>query len=278
MRRFFSSLFFLLLISFSLQAQYYLSGEDPASIKWHQLNTKSFRVIFAEDDELQAQSIAILLDRVYEASLFDLSSRPVKSDLILHNRSIISNASVAWAPRRLDFYTTPPQDGYAQPWMTQLAVHELRHVAQINRLNQGFGRFFYFAFGQQVTAGVLGVFVPLWFMEGDAVTNETSLSMSGCGRDGLFLSGLRAQILQKGYYPYDKAYFGSFRDYTPDIYELGYYLVAHNKSKYGVMELNKLPVWVKTSFTRKPFSTYTKNGNRNTIAQASQNWRKSVRV
>ncbi len=233
MKHFILSVSFFWMALTSLQAQYYLTGEDPATVKWNQLQTIYFRVIYPQSNRSQAEKLAKLLDTVYQASNFDLSSKPIRTDLILHSHAVISNALVAWAPRRADFYTTPPQDGYAQPWLKQLAVHELRHVSQINRLNQGLGKLLAYGFGQQITAGLLGAFVPLWFMEGDAVTNETSLSLSGRGRDGLFLAGLHAQLIQKGYYSLEKAYFGSYRDYTPDIYELGYYMVAHNKLKYG---------------------------------------------
>ncbi|MBZ0243324.1 MAG: hypothetical protein K8F24_08940, partial [Bacteroidales bacterium] len=221
-------LFLLFLMPLWLSAQYYLSGEDPASLRWKQINTNYFRIIYPQESALQAQKLARLLDQTYHASRLDIASPALRSDLILHNQSVISNASVAWAPRRLDFYTTPAQDGYAQDWFKQLATHELRHVAQISKLNQGFGRLLNIILGEQASAGLLGAFIPMWFMEGDAVTNETMLSFSGRGRDGIFLSKMRAQLLQKGYYVYDKAYFGSYKDYTPNIYELGYYLVAHN--------------------------------------------------
>ncbi|HOI32020.1 MAG TPA: hypothetical protein PLC47_04580, partial [Bacteroidales bacterium] len=220
--------------SLTTQAQYYLSGEDPASVRWKQIQTEQFRIIFPHENESQAQQLASLLEKTYAASRLDLMSPAVKSDLILHTRSTISNASVAWAPRRLDFYNTPPQDGYAQDWFKQLAAHELRHVAQLQKLAAGTtGKVLNIVLGQQAIAALLGVFVPLWFMEGDAVVNETMLSHSGRGRDGIFLAKLKAQLMQKGYYVYDKAYFGSYKDFTPDIYELGYYLTAHNKVKYG---------------------------------------------
>lgn len=248
-------LFLFFLLPFWLSAQYYLSGEDPASLRWKQINTNYFRIIYPEQSALQAQKLARLLDQTYQASRLDIASPALKSDLILHNQSVISNASVAWAPHRLDFYTTPAQDGYAQEWFKQLAVHELRHVAQISKLNQGFGHAMNIVLGEQASAVLLGAFIPMWFMEGDAVTNETMLSYSGRGRDGIFLSKMRAQLLQKGYYVYDKAYFGSYKDYTPNIYELGYYLVAHNKVKYGpLLWENALRQTARKPYTFAPFS------------------------
>jgi hypothetical protein len=164
---------------------------------------------------------------------FDLDAPALPTDMILHNRSVISNATVAWAPRRIDLYHTPPQDGYAQPWYNQLATHELRHVAQLSKINTGFTRVLSYAFGEQVVAGIFGLYLPFYFVEGDAVVTETALGNSGRGRQPLFEAGLRAQLLEIGYYLHDKAYFGSYKDHTPNVYELGYFIVGHNKVKYG---------------------------------------------
>lgn len=237
-------------------AQYFLTGQDPASICWRQIRTKDFRLIFPREDSVQANKLANLLQSAYYPVRFDLQSPAVKTDVIMHNRSVVSNAMVGWAPKRMDFYHTPPPDGYAQDWFKQLSLHELRHVAQLSSMHKGFGNAVRAMFGQQGTAGLFGLFVPFWFVEGDAVATETAMSYSGRGRSPLFEAGLRAQLLEKGYYLYDKAYFGSFKDHTPDVYELGYYLVGHNKYKFGpaVWDIPLKRV-AREPFTFVPFST-----------------------
>ena len=51
--------------------------------------------------------------------------------IILHPYQMNSNGMVVWAPRRLELYTTPMADPlYARDWVTQLAVHEGRHIGQ----------------------------------------------------------------------------------------------------------------------------------------------------
>lgn len=229
---------FLLLFSFlsvvlNSNAQYYLTGQDPASIRWSELKTEYFRVVFPDNYYQKAQKFAQYLDTSYYACRFDLCSKPLKTDIVLHPHSSISNAVVSWAPYRLDIYPIPPQGSYAQDWFKQLSVHETRHIVQTSRLHHGFGNVLRFVFGQQITAALLGVFVPTWFLEGDAVAVETAMSNSGRGRDALFSVGMRSQLLEKGFYDYDKAYFGSYKDYVPNYYELGYFLVAHNREKYG---------------------------------------------
>jgi hypothetical protein len=252
-------LVFFFFLFFTASAQYYLSGQDPASVRWKQLKTPHFRLIFPDDNQLQAQYLANMLEICYPAVRADLNAKPTKSDLIFHTQSVISNATVAWAPRRLDFFHMPPQDGYGQEWFRQLSVHELRHVAQINRLDEGFGKFLSTVLGQQGTAALLGIFIPNWFLEGDAVVAETAMSFSGRGRQPLFEAGLRAQLLEKGSYSYDKAYFGSYRHHVPNIYEFGYFMTAFNKEKYGP-ELweNVLDKTARRPFLLAPFTSALK--------------------
>ena len=73
----------------------------------------------------------------------------------------------------------------------------------------------------------------MWFLEGDAVAAETALSNAGRGRVPSFEMKLRSQIIQKGIYPYDKAVFGSYNDYVPDHYTMGYHLVAGARKNFG---------------------------------------------
>lgn len=217
----------------TLRAQYYLSGQDPASQRWMQLKTNDFTIIFPKGGQAEAFRISRLLQATYPALRTDFGAKPKPTKLIMHPQSVISNATAAWAPRRLDFYHTSPQDGYSQDWMKQLSLHELRHIVQFSALEKGFGKFVRLVSGQQGTAGIMGVFVPLWFIEGDAVLAETMYSSSGRGRQSTFLAGLRAQLGEMGAYSYNKAVFGSYKDHVPDVYELGYAMVAHNRQRFG---------------------------------------------
>lgn len=225
---------FIIFFPFSqLSAQYFLTGQDPGSIRWKQLQTEHFRFIFPENYDPQARYLANLFEHAYPSILFDLDAPAMRTDVILHNRSVISNAMVGIAPKRVEMYHTPPQDGYAQDWYKKLTLHELRHVAQLSKINTGFTRGLRYSFGEQAVAGVFGLYLPFYFVEGDAVAIETSMSNSGRGRLPLFEAGLRAQLLEIGFYLHDKAYFGSYKDHTPNVYELGYFVVGHNKVKYG---------------------------------------------
>jgi hypothetical protein len=107
-------------------------------------------------------------------------------------------------------------------------------------MNQGMTKILTYLFGEQITAAVLGLYVPFWFIEGDAVSAETGQSSTGRGRTPAFSMPLRAQILEKAIYTYDQAIFGSYKKFTPDHYVLGYNLVAQARNKYG------FEIWDKT--------------------------------
>lgn len=226
------------ILSFALlcgmaHAQYFETGQEPASVNWKQINTAHFQIIYPDEYHQSAQRIANILDTVYYMNSQSLKAKPKKISLVLHVNTSNSNAYVAWAPKRMEFFTAPPQNAYPQRWLQQLALHEYRHVVQITKINQGLTKALSYILGQQGTAGVLGLYIPLWFLEGDAICSETALSHAGRGRVPDFNMPIRAQILEQGIYFYDKAVFGSYRDYVPNHYILGYQLVAYGRKKYG---------------------------------------------
>lgn len=242
---------FLLLSMFPvlLFGQYYNLGQDPASFKWRQIQTPHFRLIYPENFETKAQGMIPTLDFINTRGNKTLNYEPKRVPFILHNYNITANALTVWAPSRVELYTCPPQDLYAQKWLDQLMIHEYRHVVQIDRTNQGFTKVLSWFTGEQAAPMINGAFVPSWFMEGDAVCTETALSQSGRGRIPSFEMLLRAQVTQKGAFSYDKAALGSYKTFVPNQYSLGYTLVANVRRKYGYQ------AWITAlnEVARKPF-------------------------
>jgi hypothetical protein len=217
----------------SLLAQYFSTGQNPASVKWKQINTARFQIIFPEGFESTANYVANTLEYASLLSTKTMKANPKKVPVVIHNFTSTSNGMVVWAPRRMELYTIPPQNTYAQEWFQQLAIHEYRHVVQISKLNQGITKVLEAIFGEHLTGSAVGLFVPLWFLEGDAVATETALSNAGRGRQPSFAMPLRAQILDKGIYHFDKAIFKSYKEFVPDHYVLGYHLVAEARKHFG---------------------------------------------
>jgi hypothetical protein len=221
---------------FALSAQYFTLGMDPASVKWNQIKTGHFKVIYPNTLDSNALYLANALEYFRVAGSASMDVLPDKWPVILHNQTIISNGMTPYAPKRIEIITTPPQaneDTYGQDWMDQLVIHEFRHATQYTAVNRGLTKGLSYLFGQQIIAGVFGAFVPFWFIEGDAVVTETANSNTGRGRVPAYEMKLRAQFLEKGIYSYDKAYNGSYRDFTANWYELGYLLVGHTRLEFG---------------------------------------------
>jgi hypothetical protein len=214
-------------------SQFYETGQDPASIHWKQIKTDYFRLVYPDYAEQQAQHFANKLLWAAQQVPKGLKHQPKRIDIIMHMEASTSNAMVVWAPKRMETYNTPPQSTYGEDWWEQLALHEFRHVVQVSKMQQGFTKVLSYVFGEAATGGILGAYIPLWFLEGDAVATETALSETGRGRNPDFSKDLKAQLLEKGSYSYDKAYNGSYKNYVPDHYVLGYHLSTLAQQRYG---------------------------------------------
>ncbi|KAA6315210.1 Protein TolB, partial [termite gut metagenome] len=230
--KFFLPLLFLF-VSIYAKAQFTNYGSDPASFKWSVARTPHYKLIYPQGNDTLAYRYATLLETVYPhlGKTIGASHRK-KFPVILHPANMRSNGMVTWAPRRMELITTPPPDMYAQSWDKQLAIHESRHVFQMNKImRRGFNALYY-VIGEQA-AGIASLPVPKWFFEGDAVTAETALSNSGRGRLPEFNMAYRAQIISGKSYPFDKWFLGSYKDYTGNYYALGYDLTAYARYRYG---------------------------------------------
>ena len=223
---------FLLLSTLSW-GQFYNTGAAPYKVKWRMINTQNFKLIYPAETEKLAQKYASTIDQLYSLTSYTLNHNPDKIDIIMYNQSVLSNAYVVWAPKRMELVTTPPQRQYAHDWMEQLALHEYRHVTQVDKLNQGFTKGLSYVTGE-MGVGAMMAFLPLWYLEGDAVVTETALTNSGRGRDpGFVQEVMAAELQQEKRFSYDEFYLGSYKHYVPNHYHYGYHMVAWSRQKFG---------------------------------------------
>ena len=226
----FTSLLFVANISCG---QFYDTGQDPSSLKWMQIKTGRFTVIYPKTYGSQGISFAHSLDEAYSKLLSLYPEKKFRIPVIIHNFTTESNGYVAWAPRRMEIYPTPEQNTIPLDPEKQLAIHELTHVLQMESLYRGFSKGMSFIFGEQFT-GVVAFLLPMWFLEGDAVFAESVLTESGRGRSPSFQKELKAMAVDNGgVYKYDKILNGSYRDFVPDYYQTGYQIVTWALSKYN---------------------------------------------
>src|ERR1051325_10896054 len=224
----------LCLISCSLFSQQF--GGNPPSIKWRQINTDSLRVIFPVGLDSQAQRVASIIHYLAANKPFSLGNNLKKVNLVLQNQTTIPNGYVALGPFRSEFFLTPNLNNFEEgsiPWADELAVHEYRHVMQFNNFRNGLSKLMYVLFGDDGLSVAINASVPDWFYEGDAVYNETILTNQGRGRLPLFLNAYRSLWQAGKSYSWMKLRNGSYKDFVPNHYYLGYLLVNYGREKYG---------------------------------------------
>lgn len=228
---------FLLLILFCFQssAQESVTQETNApGIKWYQINTTNFRILYPEGFDAQAQRVANTLETIREPEARTIGAKPKKISIILQNQSSLSNGFVTLAPRRSEFYTMPAQNYNfvgTNDWLNTLSSHEYRHIAQFQRSITGFNKIVYYVFGQQALAGFAFAAAPQWFWEGDAVATETAFTPSGRGRIPNFDLVFRTNIMEGRAFNYHKQYLRSYKNNIPDHYVLGYNMVSYLRKK-----------------------------------------------
>ncbi len=219
--------------AYQLHAQFYQSGQPPWSVRWKQVNTGSHLIIFPGPFEEEARVLAGLLTEARELTGHTLGHMPSPVPVIVHNHDVRSNGMVIWAPRRMEIYPLPPQHPRGGDWLEHLAVHEQRHVVQVDRLDRGLTRALSFLLGEQAHGIAVGR-LPLWFLEGDAVAAESALTRAGRGRSSSFEMPLRALLASDStFFSYDKFLFGSYKDYVPDHYRYGYLMVSALRKEHG---------------------------------------------
>lgn len=237
-------------------------SQNPPNLRWREVRTPHFRVLYAGGIDTAAQRTAARLEQLHGPDVATLGVNPRPIAVVLQNQTTISNGFVTFLPRHAEFFTTP-QQGFGLgtvDWLDGLAVHEFRHVGQFEKARQGIGRVLNPLLGDG-GLGVAAVGVPQWFFEGDAVGTETALTRSGRGRIPNFNVGLRANLHSGLTYGYQKAVNGSLRDNVPDWYVLGYFMTSYLKAHYGP------DVWARVldRYYRFPFYPFSfSNGIRRT--------------
>ena len=248
-------------------AQFYTMGEDPGGLRWSYVETPTYRVIYPRGLDSLGRAYAAALERFAGPVSGSIGIRPNASyrnrmPVVLHAHSALPNGQVTWTPRRMELLTIPeafrPEP---TPWITQLAVHESRHAAQ---MQSGAGRPFRWLgvlSGQLAAGGLAAVYGGPAFLEGDAVVAETALTAAGRGRTADFLEYYRVSFAAGDFRDYWRWRYGSQRLYTPDYYRAGYLAIGGIRAHFGVPDL-----------TERFYSRIAEHGG-----VAFLNWDKTVR-
>ena len=231
-------------------AQFYTSGNDPAGVKYDQIKTEHFRIVYPRGLDTLASRYALDLERQRPrvgASIGFLPGEKFsqKWPVILRSYTSTFNGLVVDAPRRMELYTV--MDAYAPDALNpiqSLTIHESRHVSQLQFGRKGIFGVGHILLGDIWESAAFAFYPNSDFAEGDAVVAETALTSSGRGRSSDFLEYVRVSLDEGAGRNYYQWRYGSLNRYTPDHYRAGYMMIAG--ARY---------VWNEPLFSKKYFDT-----------------------
>ena len=235
------------------RAQYHTEGIDPFSTRWNQYKTDHYRLLYPQDNVFDARQVSLIIDTSYQALHYGFSRLSKRIPIVLHTQNLRSNGIVTWTPKRAELITTPQTETFAVPWLKQLTVHEYRHVVQMNNLDRNWFRWLSYLAGEQAV-GAATVFVPKWFLEGDAVLAETAMSSYGRALQPEFTLAYRTYMEDNHcrQFSLDKWFCGSYNDYIPNHYYLGYQITNASYKEFGLQFWDEVFEYV----TRHPYFVF----------------------
>lgn len=227
-----------LLSALPAAAQFYTAGNESVWIRWRQITTQDYKVVYPEGLDSLARVYASYLEKVkvpvgttagYTPNQCYKKPLPV----ILHPWESLANGMVMWTPKRMELLTTPDFQGpLPTPWEQHLAIHESRHVSQMQVSYDTPYRVWNVVMGQLFQGAMAMLYSGLPLLEGDAVVAETELTGSGRGRNADFLEYYRVAFREGDFRDWYQWHYGSLNKYAPNHYALGYITMAGMRSVY----------------------------------------------
>ncbi|HLS94117.1 MAG TPA: hypothetical protein VK017_01030 [Sphingobacterium sp.] len=226
----------LFISSCHLSAQIIDNDQASSSIKWRQIQLEKFTLLYPQTFENTAQKLASQLPLLQVKSSRDLSVIPHRTTLVLQGNHLSQNGYVQLAPRKSELFPIPSSTADNQEWLPNLALHELRHIAQFDKLTGKLrGPFF-----EQLGLALYALNLPAWYFEGDAVQIETIHSAGGRGRLPSWDMPVRANMLSGKHYGFNKYVLGSFKDNVPSYYTIGFLMNTYMTNHFGLDSHEKI--------------------------------------
>lgn len=272
MKKLLMSIYALLCCAFIANAQFSVEGTESSSVLWNTFKTPHYEFIYPKGCDSIAYRYAYEWERAHILVGMEGKMQTKKRmSVVLHPYSSVSNGFVAWTPSRMEMYLAPEMyDPDPLPWERLLALHENRHVEQMQPFRKGWWWILRILSGELYLGPASTICSSSMFMEGDAVATETAFSPAGRGRTADFMEYMRVCFENGDLRSYDRWRFGSQSLFTPDYYKVGYLAVAgagaHEKSEaYGLslrpnfkLASHKLQqYWQDNTASRAPFQSYS---------------------
>lgn len=248
-----------LLVQSRALAQFSISSNDAASLKWYSIRTENFEVIYPKGEDSLAKVYIHELEKwrpEVSRSINVDQKHPYRHKalpVILHTQNAASNGVVTWAPRRMELNTIPDWNSPDPiPWHTSLAIHEGRHAIQMKQGYTNVFRPLYYVLGEMIP-GAYVAYPGRMLLEGDAVVAETAFSRSGRGRNSDFMKTYMLSWDKGDRRSYLAWRCDSYYKPTPDVYAFGYALIS------GARTLYDKPLFMQDYFSyvsRRPYDPW----------------------
>ena len=175
MKKIFAVLALMLATCLQGHAQLASLGSEKGSTNWETLTSSNYKVVYPVGMDSLGRVYSGYLEQFRplvgnSAGFFPNQQYRKPMPVVLHPFAATANGAVVWGPRRMDIYTYP--DAYSSlppvPWEKILAIHENRHVAQMQFGRAGFWKYLYWPFGELIPLFVGSIYSNHAFLEGDA--------------------------------------------------------------------------------------------------------------
>src|SRR5690606_40192552 len=88
-------------------AQIFDNSQPHFRVKWNQINTPQFRLIFPAELKNSAPLLAQNIHNYIHLSSLSLKEKPRKIDIIIQQHHVTQNGYVQLAPRKSELFSTP---------------------------------------------------------------------------------------------------------------------------------------------------------------------------
>jgi hypothetical protein len=243
---------------FSLaQVNYSTLDQNPFSVRHRKIQLINFpvQILFPEGLDSLAQVTSNSLEFNLLAVGRGMGSKLHPWKIVLQNQGMLSNGFVSLSAPRAEYFITPTQDPSLignNDWISLLAAHESRHMYQNEMGRTGFSKWVHTLWGNNGQMAYTNLMIPNWAWEGDAIETETRINGVGRSLIPQFQMPLRAYIDYYGVPSYTKLMARSYREFVPNHYVFGQYLVGQLQKQYGQEVMGQ--IWQKALNTPIPFS------------------------
>jgi hypothetical protein len=209
-------------------------------IDWQRVRSPHFDVVSPPQLLDKAQTVANMLEYLYPEFGPTLHTDLSRWTIKINPASAYFNGFVSQMPRYSEYYLPQlnaqfPNTFYFEDVLYELAMHETRHIAQMDKMRSG-ANLFWYALGGDSTLWYMDYLngMPSWYYEGDATLFETEYSSAGRGRLPEFSLLTKARLIDGTPLTYLQAVHRSFVNCDAgDPYLQGYNMVTYMRRTYG---------------------------------------------